>query len=1088
MTAVKRGMGKRAALAATALAALLFFSLFFVSIDLSSERAAVEAAIESRINGRIEMDSITLKVLPVPQIRLRGLRISDDSGVVIGTKALRVNVELVPLLWRRAVIKSLDVEGGDLLLKRLADGRVNIAEIFRERLFDVTLGFVRLKGCRLGLVDEPAGFVKPLVLTGLNGRIYPGESGLAFRAEADLEGGGRMELSGDVRLEEEEGWSAAGALRAEGVAVRHLAPLLSRRVPWLRPEGAVEVEGTYNLERRRLLIKGTVGYSGAAVAVPGLKGPLRSGGGRAAVEFLWSGGRSRLWVREATVEIGGGELRGRLSMDGFGAKGRLAVEAEGGPFALKPLLARIDGEGLAGRTGGPWKEAELTAGTVTVRSLDLETTFAAVRDGSFLDSLFVDTVVSGVVLRHGRLSAAVTDAGGAVSFKGGTLFVKDFSAGYGRSRLRDLDGVFSGPLGPGSFRVDVDARLAADETVAELARVFGHRPWVSGLTADGDFALKMRIEGGGARPVRYKGRVMVKDFTPGYAGVVFPVRPASGEVSFDNERIVIEGLRGGLERTELTVSGEISGYLEGRPDVDMDISGELSGGEVVRLLKMKRDVPVELDGPIPFSMRVDGRFGALRVRPVADLTAASLEIPGFVRKAASSPLSLTAEAVVRDDGVVIERAAAAFGESVVTVGGTVAADLSSYELDVNSGKVTAADLESLSPSFGLAAGGEAAVSLKVSSRRGEAPALEGEVSVRDGYYRSPALPAPLREIKARAVLSGRSAAVTVDNVTAGSSRLKGRIDILDIEKKVVDFTVSSPRVDFSDFVGAGGGPGMSVTGRGRVEIGSALVRGRELTDLAADVSLDRERVRLEGLSFGFHGGTVRGDAVYYRDPSEPRLWGCRLHFEGVDLEALVSELGAKEPVFSGRLDGAVDLAGKRWEEVPVRGLEGSFELRSEGGRLWRFVILNKIFSIVNIVSIEKLFEEGLPYDRVGGRFTVRRGVIRTEDLLLESDSMRMSAVGSIDLAGRTVDAKLGFHPFVTIDKIVTKIPIAGWIIGGKEKSTISMYYEIKGPFEGIEVRPIPVKALGEGLLGIFRRLLEAPIRPFRPEREAEEGK
>jgi len=80
----------------------------------------------------------------------------------------------------------------------------------------------------------------------------------------------------------------------------------------------------------------------------------------------------------------------------------------------------------------------------------------------------------------------------------------------------------------------------------------------------------------------------------------------------------------------------------------------------------------------------------------------------------------------------------------------------------------------------------------------------------------------------------------------------------------------------------------------------------------------------------------------------------------------------------------------------------------------------------------------------------------------------------------TVDAKLGLHPFVTVDKIITRIPLVGWIIGGKEKSTISMYYEIKGPLNNPDVSAVPVKSLGTGILGIFQRILEAPVEAVKP--------
>ncbi|HHD10927.1 MAG TPA: hypothetical protein ENK42_00665, partial [Deltaproteobacteria bacterium] len=135
---------------------------------------------------------------------------------------------------------------------------------------------------------------------------------------------------------------------------------------------------------------------------------------------------------------------------------------------------------------------------------------------------------------------------------------------------------------------------------------------------------------------------------------------------------------------------------------------------------------------------------------------------------------------------------------------------------------------------------------------------------------------------------------------------------------------------------------------------------------------------------------------------------------------------------------------------------------------------------VNIISITDLFEEGLPYKKIRGDFTIKNGVISTDNLVLDSKSLRMSAIGSIDIAEKTIDTTLGLHPFVTIDKIISKIPLVGWIITGKDKSTVTMYYEIKGPLKNPHVEPIPIKGLGTQMLGIFQRLLTSPIKVLEP--------
>jgi hypothetical protein len=58
------------------------------------------------------------------------------------------------------------------------------------------------------------------------------------------------------------------------------------------------------------------------------------------------------------------------------------------------------------------------------------------------------------------------------------------------------------------------------------------------------------------------------------------------------------------------------------------------------------------------------------------------------------------------------------------------------------------------------------------------------------------------------------------------------------------------------------------------------------------------------------------------------------------------------------------------------------------------------------------------------------------------------------------------------------VPVAGYILTGKEKAFLSVIYEVKGDLNDPEVDAIPVKSVGEGFLGILQRLLETPLRPF----------
>jgi hypothetical protein len=61
---------------------------------------------------------------------------------------------------------------------------------------------------------------------------------------------------------------------------------------------------------------------------------------------------------------------------------------------------------------------------------------------------------------------------------------------------------------------------------------------------------------------------------------------------------------------------------------------------------------------------------------------------------------------------------------------------------------------------------------------------------------------------------------------------------------------------------------------------------------------------------------------------------------------------------------------------------------------------------------------------------------------------------------------------------LSNVPIAGYILTGKDKAFISYFYEVKGNVDDPKVEAIPLKSIEEPSWGIIKRLLETPLRPF----------
>jgi uncharacterized protein YhdP len=275
---------------------------------------------------------------------------------------------------------------------------------------------------------------------------------------------------------------------------------------------------------------------------------------------------------------------------------------------------------------------------------------------------------------------------------------------------------------------------------------------------------------------------------------------------------------------------------------------------------------------------------------------------------------------------------------------------------------------------------------------------------------------------------------------------------------------------------------------GRVEIAQGSYKGLPFGGLKLGIKTVDERLVLQPLQFEALGGDVWGEA--WIEPTErgirfetkPRL----SNMEAKSFLGAILQKGKEdETVISGRVHvSKVELRGEgdQFSEIKET-LNGSLKFELEGGAIERANILSKIFSLLNITQYFKgrlpdLKTRGLPFYRILADVHVENGVASTDDLLVDSEAMRITAFGKVDLVRNLIDARIGVHPLITVDAVLSNVPVAGYILTGKDKAFVSFVYEVSGSLDHPKIEAIPVKSLGERFLGIIQRILETPARPF----------
>jgi uncharacterized protein YhdP len=275
---------------------------------------------------------------------------------------------------------------------------------------------------------------------------------------------------------------------------------------------------------------------------------------------------------------------------------------------------------------------------------------------------------------------------------------------------------------------------------------------------------------------------------------------------------------------------------------------------------------------------------------------------------------------------------------------------------------------------------------------------------------------------------------------------------------------------------------------GKIQIDQGKYRSLRWQDLKGEMRTIDGTLFVRSFQFKGNGGDFWGEG--WIKPTEK---GIRIEikprFSNMEAKAFIRALfqkGEEERVMiTGRVHvNKVELRGEGEDFQKMKeSLNGGLRFEFENGVIERFNILSKIFSILNVSQLLKgrfpdLATKGLPYHQILANFYVKDGVATTDDFLVDSDAMRITLLGKIDLGKNLIDVRIGVHPLVTIDTILSSVPIAGYILTGKDKGFISYFYRVRGDLDDPKIEAIPLKSIEEPSWGVIKRLLETPLRPF----------
>jgi hypothetical protein len=372
------------------------------------------------------------------------------------------------------------------------------------------------------------------------------------------------------------------------------------------------------------------------------------------------------------------------------------------------------------------------------------------------------------------------------------------------------------------------------------------------------------------------------------------------------------------------------------------------------------------------------------------------------------------------------------------------------------------------------------------------PEITGKVKIEKGFFRLPWLDKPLKEINLISDFQGNKVDIDVKRLVCGTTVLKeGKIVLTGLESPRLNVYLDLDNFNLDDF-----GPKREVklspipeegilartTGQFLLRT-KAIQLGRiQAENLQVEGTIGERQFKVPSLQFqALEGkGRVRGSLDLSGQTPVITLNG---RFRDMKSGLFLELLGGKSTLIEGRANLIMDLktGGKEPGEL-LRSLEGSVTVGSKEGVIKRWNLLSKVLGLLNVIDLVRgkvaFSQDGLPYATLGGTFEIGKGVFRTSNFLIDSSSMLITGQGTIDPAGDRVDLDIAVSPLVTLDTLISKIPLLRTVLQRKGKGFLYAAYRVTGPVDDPDVSLSMVDTVGGRTLEILKNILTLPADIF----------
>jgi len=1037
--------------------------------------------LEQSIGHKIDVHRIKLVLFPRIRLELTQVAIHDRNSddVLLSAKKLDLVLRFLPLLRKQVVGKRLLIEEPTLTLRRNRSGHWNfldevvqggsadqdtvqsISRIFRIREATLVNG-------KLIIIDDarPDG-TRSMTLDSV-------EASLVIRAErgqADLDvsaghAGGKglftISLAGTIsaaqrqtmKIDDSSASQATlqfdGTLEAANLNLREVADFFG---PHPVPE---RLQGAVNVHSHVRAVPGVAGYD---VVLSDLSANL---------EQL--------------------RLTGQASLSGLlTPQPTFAFTFAAPPIQLSQLLTIVPAEWVHPRLPEIIQDREID-GMVEVISATVMGSSVA---GPQLSLTGEFRVKQGQALIGGSHVPA-KDLAAVVSLETGRLRVSNLSGLYGTIHMNGSKALVSFLEAGPWLEMDITGEMTAADLLQFLAKT------VKSEQLSRVLAASHEVEGNAAPTFRMVGPLN----QPG--GVTF----AGGEITVQRVSLThpslperVTALQGRFVLSDGgTQFDQVTGHFG---DLALQISGGITGGSgstfqdflirvngdadhMAKLLPSKSFPAGIIDGLVNGAVVLTGPTVSPHIRGEVVLTESKVTLPGLVEKPIGAQATVEFEGMIpQASGVLLERLELSVPPIRLPVKGKIQlGEQFSIDAALSTGTLSLSRVPEWIAKGGFEAGNiELSLDMKGKGLDWKVWRTTGWLALTNGLMNAKGTEGPIQDLYLRAhfVKNGAEIKRLSFRLLDSDVALEGTIRNW-AEKPLITAKIESSQMDLDLLIPKSHRSPIrefleTLAATSKVQATASMARGHykhlKFGSLSARITIQDGMLDLDRVSGQSTNGEVAGRIVVQLPRKEPADAELSVRATGLLVEDVLKLLGPKAGMATGeaRVTGTIRGHGKNPHGL-YPTLNGKVDVLLENGRIFKSEgrAVWKIISILNLPAVLQgkvdLEKDGLPYNKISAKVLARNGLFETENLIIDSPIVKITAAGNYDLPTDQVDMVWAVSPFGSYSQFLKTIPLFGRLFAGERKGVATALFSVKGSIEDPEVTYLPMKSFATGMTGL----------------------